>query len=107
MSQTRKEIFMSQEENNETYDLMTELERLESLREDLAEVGLPSLTQVEGALALLTPGPDPAMAERHAALLEIRQELRSLGLTDLASLEARIDQLNNELDELDDEDDED
>ena len=56
---------------------MLELERLESLREDLLENNLSSLSEIESALATATD-------ERREVLSDIRTELLDL---DLASLE--------------------
>jgi hypothetical protein len=88
-------------EGNETYDLMLRLERLESLREDLEEARLNTLSEVEAALALIAPNNNPALQEKHTQLSEIRTELLELELTGLDSLEAEIDRLNEQLDEED------
>lgn len=93
---------MSEEENLpddvETYDLMLRLDRLESLREDLEETGLNTLAAVESALALTTPTANP---EKRTLLEEMRQEFLDLGLSNLAEVEAQIDELNEQLDTLD------
>lgn len=84
----------------EEYEMMMELERLESLREDLQESSFLTLAEVEAALALTKPGAD----ERRTLLEEIRTEFMHLGVTDLTGVETRIDELNAELDELHGED---
>src|SRR5918911_522386 len=87
--------------DSETYDLMLQLERLESLREDIEEAGFNSLPEVEAALALAVPGADATAGEKRALLTSIRSELLELGLSDLEEVETQIEELNNRLDELD------
>jgi hypothetical protein len=88
-------------EGDETYDLMLILERLESLREDLEETDLNTLADVEAALALIVPTNNPALQQKHVLLTEVRSEFLALGLTNRDNLQARIDQLNAQLDAQD------
>ncbi len=98
---------MSEEENipdnDDSYRLMLDLERLESLREDLEELGLSSLAEIEAALALITPQKEAELQAKRELLAELRAEFRDLGLSDLKSVEATIATLNEKLDKLDDE----
>ena len=87
--------------SGEEYDLMLRLDRLESLREDLVENNLRSLNEVEAALALLAPSPDPANQERRDLLADLRTEMLDLDLPSLETLEDEIDRLNDRLDNLD------
>jgi hypothetical protein len=80
-------------ESGSTYEMMLELERLESLREDLEELGFATIDQVEAALA--NPSADRAFLE------EIRGEMLDLEISDTAALDAAIDDLNAQLDEED------
>lgn len=83
-------------ENNETYDLMMRLERLESLREEMEEEGFATRGQLEAALLSHTPGAKRELLE------EMLEDLQSFDLPDTAALEREIDRLNEELDDLDD-----
>jgi hypothetical protein len=78
-------------EGDNTYEMMLELERLESLREDLEELGFDTVDQVEAALA--NPSADRAFLE------EIRDEMLDLEISDTAALNAAIDDLNAQLDD--------
>lgn len=73
--------------NDATYDLLLALEGLESLREQMAELG------AEGAADLA------GLADAEAA--DLLRELRALGLDSLAAVQARIDELHRRLDALD------
>ena len=73
--------------NDRAYDLLLALEQLESLREEMTELGVDSADE----LARLPP------AEAAAVLAE----LRDLGLDSLAAVTARIDELHHRLDALD------
>ncbi len=97
---------MSEEENlipeSGDYDLMLQLDRLESLREDLLDNKLDNLTGLEAALALLVPT-GPETEERRNDLQEIRTEMLALNLDTLDEIETQIDRLNQQLDDEDDE----
>jgi hypothetical protein len=80
-------------ESGSTYEMMLELERLESLREDLDELGFATIDQLEAALA--NPSADRAFLE------EIRVEMLDLEISDTVALAAAIDDLNAQLDEDD------
>jgi hypothetical protein len=67
-----------------TYDALLRLDRLESLREEMLDLGAATADE----LAALS---GPAAAEALA-------ELRDLGLTSLADLTARIEALHRDLD---------
>lgn len=82
--------------DDKSYDLMLQLERLESLREEMEEQGFVTRGQVEAALTT-----NPAAAIRET-LQEILDDLRDFDLPDTAALEREIDRLNEELDSLDD-----
>lgn len=81
--------------DDKSYDLMLQLERLESLREEMQEQGFVTRGQVEAALIT-----NPAAAIRET-LEEILDDLRDFDLPDVAALEREIDRLNEELDNLD------
>jgi hypothetical protein len=68
-----------------TYDELLTLDRLESLREEMLDLGATTADE-------LAARPDRAAAEALA-------ELRDLGLASLAALTARIDALHRDLDE--------
>jgi len=82
---------------SEEYELMLTLEQLESLEEELEEVHFTSLTEVEAALALTTP---TSHDERRQVLLEIRDQMLELDVTNLAAIREQIAELNEELDDL-------
>jgi hypothetical protein len=67
-----------------TYDALLRLDRLESLREELLDLGAATADELAALSA-------PAAAEALA-------ELRDLGLTSLADLTARIEALHRDLD---------
>ena len=73
--------------NDRAYDLLLALEQLESLREEMTELGVDSADE----LARLP------QAEAAAVLTE----LRDLGLDTLAAVTARIEELHRRLDALD------
>lgn len=81
-------------ENNETYDLMLQLERLESLREDMEDAGVNTVAEVEAQLGKKSTDTEPLLAG-------IREELTEFGLSSLEEVEAEIDGLNEQLDEAD------
>jgi len=96
---------MSQEDpNSREYALMLEIERLESLREEMDEAGFSTFEQVEAALTL-TQGEAAAdgandLVSSRALLQEIREELLELGLTTYAEVNDQISTLHRQLDEL-------
>lgn len=67
-----------------TYDLLLALEGLESLREQMAELGAERADDLAG------------LADAEAA--DLLRELRALGLDSLAAVQARIDELHHRLD---------
>ncbi len=73
--------------NDQAYDLLLTLEQLESLREEMTELGVDSADE----LARLP------RAEAAAVLAE----LRDLDLDSLAAVTARIEELHRRLDALD------
>ena len=91
------------EEKADTYDKMMHLERLESLREELEENNFETLSGVEAALALIVPDANAETDQERAMLNEIRTEMLDLEVSDLAGVDAKIDELNEQLDELDEE----
>lgn len=70
--------------NDATYDLLLALEGLESLREQMAELGVERTDDLAG------------LADAEAA--DLLRELRALGLDSLAAVQARIDELHRRLD---------
>lgn len=70
-----------------TYDLLLALEGLESLREQMAELGAERAGDLAG------------LADAEAA--DLLRELRALGLDSLAAVQARIDELHHRLDARD------
>jgi hypothetical protein len=83
---------MDEKEQNE-YDLMLELEDLESLKEDLQEAGYTTIKEVEIALLNIS---DP---ERRELLSEIKDTMLELEVEDLVQIQDLIDALNQELDQ--------
>jgi hypothetical protein len=92
---------MSEEEleptggEGEEYELMLRLEQLESLQEELDEVGCSSLNEVEKAL--VKPN---ISGDQRELLQDIRDQLLELQVNDLGEIRQEIDRLNQELDEL-------
>ncbi len=84
-------------DNSEAYGLMLELERLESLREDLLENGVSQRAELEALLAT-----NPSEEDRQALLSEIQLEMLELNLSSLDELNRRIDSLNDQLDQMED-----
>ena len=96
------------------YSLMLALERLESLREDLDELGYGSLQEVEGALTMTANGAQPGgngvynnsavvvgnVDREH--LRTIRNDMIDLGVANLDEITGAINDLNTRLDALDD-----
>jgi hypothetical protein len=81
------------EKENEEYNLMLELENLESLKEELQEVGYSTIKEVEIALLNITD------LERRAILSEIRDEMLELEVEDIVQIEDLIDSIHQQLDE--------
>lgn len=83
------------------YELMLEIERLESLREDMDETGFSSLNEIEVALQLTKGGSETAeLAARRELLEEVQDELIDLGLNTYAEINDQIKLLHTELDKL-------
>lgn len=82
-------------ESGQEYDLMLTLEDLESLEEELEEVGFSTLGEVETAIGITSPD---EKNERRAVLLEIRDRMLDLDVTNLREIRAFITQLNEQLD---------
>jgi hypothetical protein len=80
-------------EENEEYSQLLLLERLESLREELEEVGLGTLPEVENKL--LT---NNLPADLRAMLQEIREEMLELEVGSLEEIESEIDEMHTDLD---------
>ncbi len=96
---------MSQEDpSSREYTVMLNIERLESLREEMDEAGFSTFDQVEAALSL-TQGEAAAdgandLVSSRALLQEILDELLELGLTSYAEVNDQIGTLHRQLDEL-------
>jgi hypothetical protein len=83
---------MNDEENLE-YDTLVELEDLESLKEELEEVGLSTIKEVEIALTNIN---DP---ERRDMLSQIRDAMLELEVEDVAEINDLIVSIHQQLDE--------
>jgi hypothetical protein len=80
---------------------------LESLREDLDEVGFSTLQEVEAVLSLSGRGQNGEtsdLAKRLSLLEEIRDEMQDLGLDTYQEINDQINLLHSQLDLDDDED---
>lgn len=83
------------------YELMLEIERLESLREDMDETGFSSLTEIQAALQLTKGGSQtPELLAKRELLEEVQDELLDLGLNTYVEVNDEIDLLHSELDKL-------
>lgn len=104
MAQEDGNLELPPESANQEYELMLTIERLESVREEMDEVGFSTLNEVEAALKL-TDGSSQGngtsqLAEKRALLLEIRDELLDLGLATYAEVDDQIATLHRQLDHL-------
>lgn len=93
---------MADEPTPEEYEQMMLLEDLESLYEEMEEIGVGDLAEVRRWLdmpAADRAGGAPSQAD-HAALRTIRQLMEEYGITTRAQLEERIAALHAELDAL-------
>jgi hypothetical protein len=84
------------------YALMLKIERLESLREELAEAGFGTFEEVQAALTVTNSqtGTNALLDEKRSLLEEIRAEMLDLDLTSYAAIDEQIHTLHQELDEL-------
>ena len=93
---------MADEPTPEEYEQMMLLEDLESLHEEMEEIGVSDLAEVRRWLDLPAAdraGGAPSRADR-AALQAIQQLMEEHGITTRAELEERIAALHAELDAL-------
>lgn len=81
----------------EEYELMLTLEQLESLEEELEEVGFSNLSEVEAALDQSTSADHD---ERRQLLQEIHDLMLELDVTNLAAIREQIQEINHQLDGL-------
>ena len=91
---------MADEPTPEEYEQMMLLEDLESLHEEMEEIGVGDLAEVRRWLdmpAADRTGGAPSQADR-TALQTIRQLMEEYGITTRAQLEERIAALHAELD---------
>ncbi|GEM_PF-1882010 len=77
----------------DSYETMVLLDELESLREQLEEIGVSSRTEAEARLAAY---PD------EAAISEVLDLMEELGVEDLAALNARLNDLHVTMDQDED-----
>lgn len=98
---------MSEEEtgptNSEEYQMMLTLEQLESLEEELEEVGFGTLGEIEAVLALTPPSGTDSSDERRNLLLEIRDQMLELNVDNLREIHDHIRKLHQQLDEMEEE----
>ena len=85
--------------DSEEYELMLTLEQLESLEEELEEVGFGTLAEIETVLAL-SPSNGAAPDERTELLRDIREQMLLLNVSNRKELKDHIRKLNEQLDEL-------
>ena len=93
---------MSDESSGEEYEQMLLLEDLESLREEMEEIGVANLEEVRRWLDMPAADRAPGTIGRAdlAALRAIRELMVEHGITTRAQLEERIAALHTELDTL-------
>ena len=88
-------------EASEEYALLLALDRLESLREDLDEVGFSTLQEVEAVLSLSGRGQNGVSSDlknRLSLLEEIRDEMLDLGVATYQEINDQITLLHTQLD---------
>ncbi|MEI7556475.1 hypothetical protein [Candidatus Chlorohelix sp.] len=88
-------------EASEEYTLLLALDRLESLREDLDEVGFSTLREVEAVLSLSGRGQNGESSDlknRLSLLEEIRDEMQDLGVDTYQEINDQINLLHSQLD---------
>jgi hypothetical protein len=86
--------------NSEEYALMLTLEQLESLEEELEEVGFSTLGEIEAALALTAPTGTPILDQRRELLQDIRHQMHELHVSNFEEIREHITKLNEQLDQL-------
>jgi hypothetical protein len=86
--------------NSEEYALMLTLEQLESLEEELQEVGFGTLSEIETALALTSHTSTPKLEQRRELLQDIRNQMHELQVTNFEEIKEHITKLNEQLDEI-------
>ena len=93
---------MTDETRSGEYDRMLLLEDLESLREEMEEIGVTNLEEVRRWLDAPPADRAHGMVQRAdlVALRAIRELMEDHGITTLAQLEAQIAELNAGLDTL-------
>ncbi len=81
--------------NQDEYNLMLQLEELESLEEELEEVGFGTLSEVQAALAGYKGNPHD---DQYQVLEEVRDMMTDLNLDSLREIRDQIRQLHEQLD---------
>jgi len=84
-------------ETSEEYELMRTMEQLESLEEELQEVGFGTLGEVEATLSSAASD----STTQNEKLIDIRDQMIELNVTNLREIRDHISRLNEELDERD------
>jgi DNA-binding transcriptional MerR regulator len=103
-----EEIENIDEGSSEDYSLMLVLERLETLREELDEVGFSTLQEIEATLSITNPGSSngtsksPDLSEKRAQLEEIRDEMLDLEVDTYQEINDQIRAIHAQLDEKED-----
>ncbi len=102
------EIENIDEGSAEDYSLMLVLERLETLREELDEVGFSTLQEIEATLSITNPGSSNGtsnstdLTEKRAQLEEIRDEMLDLDVDTYQEINDQIRAIHTQLDEKED-----
>jgi|GEM_PF-1756115 len=103
-----EEIENVDEGSAEEYSLLLVLERLETLREELDEVGFSTLKEIEATLSITTTGSSngtsksPDLSEKRAQLEEIRDEMLDLEVDTYQEINDQIRAIHTQLDETED-----
>ncbi|MEI6045247.1 MAG: hypothetical protein WCS37_12925 [Chloroflexota bacterium] len=85
---------------SDEYAMMLTLEQLETLLEELEEVGFGTLGEIEAALALTAPTGTPSLDQRRETLQEMRDQMRELHVANAQEIQEQINKLNEQLDAL-------
>ena len=83
---------------SDEYAMMLTLEQLETLLEELEEVGFGTLGEIEAALALTAQTGTPSLDQRRETLQEMRDQMRELHVANAQEIQEQINKLNEQLD---------